>query len=93
MKFKDIKKRILPIIKRYGVKRLGIFGSAARGEMKEGSDIDVLVEISKDLSLLDFIGLKQELEEALTIKVDLVEYDMLKPLLRERILEEQVVII
>lgn len=90
---KEIKRKILPILQRYGVKRIGLFGSCVRGEIREGSDIDILVEIEKDISLLDFVGLKLEIEEALKKKVDLVEYSTIKPLLRERILNEQVVIL
>jgi len=89
----EIKKKILPILEDYRVKKIGLFGSYARGDMKEDSDIDILIEIEKDISLLDFVGLKQEIEEALGKKVDLVEYDTIKPLLRERILNEQVVIL
>ena len=93
MKVDEIKRRILPILRRYGVKRVGLFGSCVKGEMREDSDIDILVEIEKDISLLDFIGLKLEIEDALGRKVDLVEYDTIKPLLREKILKEQVVIL
>ena len=89
----EIKQKILPILQHYGVKRVGLFGSYVRGEMKEDSDLDILVEIEKDISLLDFVGLKLEIEEILGRKVDLVEYDTIKPLLRERILKEQVIIL
>ncbi len=92
MNVSEIKKQIVPILRKYGVKRASIFGSAVRGEMKESSDIDILVEIEKDISLLDFVALKLELEETLGRKVDLVELDTIKPRLRERILKEQVVI-
>jgi len=61
--------------------------------MNEGSDIDILVDIKKDISLLDFVGLKLELEEALGQKVDLVEYSTIKPVLKERILKSQIPII
>jgi len=84
---------ILPILRRYGVTRAGLFGSIVRDEMHEDSDIDLLVEISADLSLLDMVGLKLEIEAALNRKVDLVEYCTLKPQLRERILSEQRVIV
>ena len=90
---REIEQKILPILQCHGVKRAGLFGSCVRGEVKEDSDIDILVEIKKDISLLDFVGLKQKIEEALGRKVDLVEYDTLKPLLRERILKEQVVLL
>ncbi len=89
----DIKRKILPILKRYGVKRVGLFGSFVRGEIRKDSDIDILVKIDKDISLLDFVGLKLEIEEALGKKVDLVEYDTIKPILKERILNEQVIIL
>ena len=88
-----IKQKILPILQKYRVKKVALFGSCVRGEMEEDSDIDILVEIKKDISLLDFVGLKQKIEEALGRKVDLVEYDTLKPLLREKILKEQVVLL
>ena len=89
----EIKQKILPILGPYGVKKAGIFGSYIRGEMKEDSDIDILVEIDKDISLLDFVGLKLEIEDVLGRKVDLVEYSTIKPLLKKRILEEQVIIL
>ena len=89
----EIKQKILPILQEYGVKRTALFGSCVRGEMQDDSDIDILVEITKDISLLDFVGLKQKIEEVLGRKVDLVEYDTIKPILRERILREQVVLL
>ena len=89
----EIKQKILPILKRHGAKKAGLFGSCVRKEMTEDSDIDVLVDIEADISLLDFVVIKQEIEEVLGKKVDLVEYDTIKPLLRERILKEQIIIL
>lgn len=88
-----IKEKILPILQEYGVKKIALFGSCVRDEMDKDSDIDILVDIEADISLLDFVGLKQKIEETLGRKIDLVEYDTLKPLLRERILKEQVVLL
>lgn len=93
MTIEEIKDKILPILKKYGVKRAGIFGSVARGESTEESDIDILVEIEGRMSLLDFAGLKLELEEILGRKVDLGEYSAIKPLIREEILKEVVPIL
>ena len=93
MNIDEIKGKIVPILQKYGVKRASIFGSAVRDEMREDSDIDILVEIEKDISLLDFVALKLELEDILGRKVDLVEFDTIKPRLKDRILREQVVII
>ncbi len=85
-----MKRRILPILNRHNVRRASLFGSFVRGEMREDSDVDILVEIDEEISLLDFVGIKLEIEEALGRKVDLVEYSTIKPLLRERILSELV---
>ena len=89
----EVKDKIVKVLKKHGVKRGGLFGSIVRGEMKEDSDIDILVEIEKDISLLDFIGIKLELEDGLGRKVDLVEYCAIKPSIRDKILKEQVVIL
>ena len=93
MSLEEIREKVVPILRKYGVKRASLFGSTARGEDREGSDINILVEIGGRMSLLDFVALKLELEEALGRRVDLVEYHAIKPRLRRRILEEQVVII
>ena len=91
MDIEEIKRKILPILAKYGVKRAGVFGSVVRGEEREDSDIDILVEIERDdLSLLDFVGLKLELEEALNKKVDLGEYCTIMPIIKDRILKEEV---
>ena len=88
-----IKRKIMPILKRYGVMKAALFGSVVRGDERKDSDIDILVDIEKDIGLLEFIGLKQDLEDALGHPVDLVEYGTIKPLLRDRILSEQVVLL
>lgn len=94
MKLEEIKEKIVPILKRYGIKKAGVFGSLVRGEAREDSDLDILVEIERDdISLLDFVGIKLELEEALDRRVDLAEYCTIKPLIRERILREEVPIL
>ncbi len=90
---KKIAKIAVPILKKNGVTKAGVFGSAARGEMKKSSDIDFLIRLGGRKSLLDFVGIKLELEERLRRKVDLVEYDVIKPRIREQILEEEVKII
>jgi predicted nucleotidyltransferase len=86
----EIKQKITPILEKYGVKRAGIFGSCVRGEAKDHSDVDILIEVGQDINLLDFIGIKLEIEEMLDRKVDLVEYDTIKPLIRETVLREQI---
>jgi hypothetical protein len=93
MTIEEIKSKIVPILKRHGIKKAAIFGSFVKGKVKSSSDVDVLVEIKNDMSLLDFVGMKLELEEAINRKVDLVEYETIKPLLREKILSKQVAIL
>lgn len=83
-----IKKKIRPILRKYGIKKAGIFGSSARGESVV-NDLDLLVKIDKKISLLEFIGIQQELEDELGMKVDLVEYDAIKPALKDDILREE----
>ncbi|MDF0590011.1 nucleotidyltransferase family protein [Candidatus Methanocrinis natronophilus] len=74
---------------RYKVRSLGIFGSYARGEADEVSDIDLLVDLEDEsLSLMEFIALENHLSDLLGAKVDLVERSALKPAIGRRILEE-----
>jgi predicted nucleotidyltransferase len=78
-------------IKKYGVKRIGLFGSRVRGEQKEESDIDILVEFEKGKITFDnFMGLKFFLEDSFNCKVDLVIVDDIKPRLKPYILGEVV---
>ncbi len=86
----EIRKKVLPILQHHRIKKAALFGSSVRGEMREDSDIDILVEIEDNISLLDFVGIKLELEEILRRKVDLVEYSTIKPFLKEKIIREQV---
>ncbi len=86
----EVQQKIIPILKRHEVLRAALFGSLISGKMKEDSDIDLLIELGQEKSLLDLVALKLELEEVLGRKVDVVEYVTIHPLLKERILSEQV---
>ena len=88
-KIEKIKSTIIKVLKKYGVKKAGLFGSIVRGESTENSDIDLLVEFEGEKSLLDLAGLKIELQELLGREVDVITYRSLHPLLREKILNEQ----
>jgi len=68
----DIRTKAIPILRANGVEYAALFGSAARGEARGSSDIDMLVRFSQDISLLDHIGVAYELADALGRKVDLV---------------------
>jgi hypothetical protein len=87
----DIKK-LIEICRQNDVSRIGVFGSMARGEATEQSDIDLLVEFSKRKSLLGVVMLEQQLTEALGRKVDLLTEGAISPYLRDRILSDLQVI-
>ncbi len=89
MDIQTIIARATPILKRYGVKKAALFGSVVRGETTPKSDIDILVELPKSTSLFQFIDIQLALEDALEKKVDLVEYDAIKPRLKPYILHDE----
>ena len=89
----QIRKKILPTLQQYDVTRAAIFGSFARRETTKRSDIDLLVEFKGEKSLLDLASLKIALQELLKMKVDMLTYSSLHPLLKNRILSEQEVIL
>lgn len=89
---KILKKHEKELKEKYGIKEIGIFGSYLRGEAKEGSDVDILVEFKPDvgISLLDFVELENYLSDLLGVKVDLVERSALKTRIGKQILSEVV---
>lgn len=89
---KELADKIVRKLKDEGAKRIGVFGSYVRGEEYPDSDIDVLVEFSDRKSLLDIVGIEQELSDALEVKVDLLTEKSISPYLIDRIKKEMVVI-
>ena len=81
---------ILQTARKYGAYNVRVFGSVARGEADEKSDIDLLVDMEKGRSLLDLIGLLMDLESLLGCKVDVVTVKGLRERIRERVLKEAV---
>lgn len=88
----DITIKSLPILKKYGIKKAALFGSYAQHLQTDNSDIDMLIQPPTDMSLLDFVGVKLDLEDALQADVDLLSYNGLSPYLRDKILSEQQII-
>lgn len=86
----ELRQRMKPTLVAYGVVRAAVFGSWARGDTRDCSDVDVLVEFEDGRTLLDLVGLQQDLTEVLGLEADVVTYRSLHPLLRDRILAEQV---
>ena len=85
---KQMRPVILRIAGGYGVTNVRIFGSFARGDQRGISDVDLLVDLPDDMSLLDLSGLKIDLEEAVRRKVDVVPARSIKPTLEKYILDD-----
>ncbi len=88
-----IKSLIVKTLKAHGIRRAGIFGSYARGDYHQTSDVDILIQKPKKIDLYKFIGFKQELEDVLGKKVDLITYSGIRSELKERILHDEVKLI
>ncbi|MEX2217861.1 MAG: nucleotidyltransferase family protein [Phycisphaerales bacterium] len=84
------RRMILDVLERHGARQARVFGSTVRGERHGNSDLDLLVTMDADRSLLDRIAAAQELGDALGVAVDLVNERALPPSLRDRILAEAV---
>ncbi len=87
---KEKRAEILQIAERHGAKNVRVFGSVARGEADEQSDVDFIVDMEAGRSLLDLGGLWYDLNELLGVKVDLVTEKGLKKRIRERVMREAV---
>ena len=87
---REHRSEILDRASQHGARNVRVFGSAARGDAGPASDVDLLVEMDPGRSLLDFVGLWQELEDLFGLKVDLVSEGGISPYLREQILSEAI---
>ena len=94
MTIEEIREKILPVAKSYDLPKLSLFGSAARGELTDASDIDIIVAKSPQIrGLLSLSALANALEEALNKSVDLVTYDGLeKSYIKKYVLADEVVL-
>jgi len=92
----ELAEKIIPVLLPYGIKRIAIFGSFARGEASQESDVDILVEFFEPrripVGLLSWVRLERELSQRVGRKVDLVSFSGLRPRLRKEIEREMVVI-
>lgn len=82
------REQVLSLAKEHGAYNVRIFGSIARGDDREDSDIDLLIDFESDRSLLDYVGLQQDLQELLGKRVELAQPTALHPLIRDQILDE-----
>lgn len=85
----DLKKKLLAILLPHRPARVSVFGSYARGEQREGSDLDILIKFHERIGLLKLIQIEQELTDKLEIPIDLVTENSLKnPRLRNHVLRD-----
>ena len=93
---KDIafyKQQMLPVLHRFDVQHAAIFGSVAKGLSGEGSDIDVLITPGENFTIFKMIQLEEEIAEILNCKVDLVEFNALKPSIKQEVLATAITIL
>lgn len=87
---KNKREDIMNIAQKYGAKNVRVFGSMARSEEDMDSDLDIIVEMESGSSLLDIIAIKQDIEELLGRKVDVVTEASISPYIRDAVLKEAV---
>lgn len=79
---------VFALAQRHGASNLRVYGSIAKGQEHPASDLDLLVDLAEDQSLLGLIGFRQELEDLLGCLVDVTEAETLHPLIRHEILDQ-----
>jgi predicted nucleotidyltransferase len=84
------REEILRITAAHGAMNLRVFGSVSRGEATEKSDLDLLIELEPGRTLLDIVAIKQDLEDLLGCKVDVVTEDSVSPYIREQIVKDAI---
>ena len=85
----EVKKLAIPVLKEHGIKKAAVFGSFARGDFDDKSDVDILIEPPEGFSLFDLSGLHLDLEDVLGRKADVVTYNSIDPLIKGRVMKEK----
>ncbi len=86
----DRRDQVLEVARRHGAGNVRVFGSVARKKSGDSSDLDLLVEMEPGRSLLDLVAVKQDLEDLLGCKVDVVTEAAVSPYIREQVLREAI---
>jgi uncharacterized protein len=86
----ELRAQILAIARRHGARTVRLFGSRARGEATADSDVDLLLDMPPERSLLDLIAIEEEIEELLGLHVDLATTRSLSPYIREAVEREAI---
>lgn len=84
----DIKEKVSPIFKEYGIKRARLFGSVSRGEYTPQSDIDILISLGKPMGMFAYIHMVREIEEKLGKKVDIVTEKSMNKFIKPYIMKD-----
>ena len=88
MELNKFKKQLDELCRENGIAMLGVFGSVARGEDDDNSDIDLLIELKKPIGLIKFIQLENKFVDLLGRKVDLATEGALHPLIKDNVLKD-----
>lgn len=86
-RLETLKPQVLAVATRHGASNLRLYGSIVKGDEHPASDLDLLVDLQEEQSLLGLISLRQDLEDLLGCSVDVTEAETLHPLIRSQILE------
>jgi uncharacterized protein len=90
MNIEALKSTVVPILQKHQVVRAGLFGSFARNEAGDDSEVDLLIQFNYVTGMYQYMDLKFELEDTLQRKVDRIEYQAIKPRLLQSILEDEI---
>ncbi len=93
MLLEAFKEQIKDILNKYPISKAAVFGSFARGEENRSSDIDLLIETSKPISMFAILRIERELGIIMNRKIDIVEYSAIKRSIKQNILSEAIPII
>ena len=88
--FEKYKKEITKILRTYHIQQAALFGSFARGEQTKKSDIDLLIRTNGKMTMFQLFQMEEDIEKAISRKVDIVEYEAIKPSLKNRILNDAI---
>ena len=88
MEKQELYNEIVEFLKSKGVTKVAVFGSYLRNEENSESDIDVIIDYTRPMGLMEFVGIEQDLSEKLGIKVDLLTEDSISPYLIKNIRKE-----
>lgn len=91
--FESFRQQIIIILKRYQIQHASLFGSFSKKTQTNKSDIDLLIEPGNNFTLFDMLSLEDELMRVTKRKVDIVEYNSIKPSIKQKVLETAIAIL